>query len=281
VNTLVLPASLTGAALLLAVAFAWWQQRRRSLALQRQLDLAAAELQLLQQACARLAPAGVVDRMVADGLHGAVELPAERKVVTALFSDLVGFTAMSEKLEPPVLARILDGYFQRVSDAVHAHSGHVSTWLGDGMLAYFGALRPNPWQCADAVRAALAMCDTLREYNEELAREGLPPLALGIGIHRGPGLSGMIGSRERREYGFVGRTVNLAARVQTLTRTHGVPILVTEAVRSELGDAFELQPMPPEHVKGIDEPVSTWAVLGRIATQTGNGQALPASRSAG
>lgn len=247
---------------LLVLAFVLWQQRRRSAALQRQLDLAAAELQQLQQACARLAPAGVVDRMVADGLHGAAEMPAERKVVTALFSDLVGFTAMSEKLAPPVLARILDGYFQRVSDAVHAHSGHVSTWLGDGMLAYFGALRPNPWQCADAVRCALAMIEAIRSYNEELARDGLPPLGLGIGIHRGPGLAGMIGSRERREYGFVGRTVNLAARVQSLTRTHGVEILVTEAVRAELGDVFELNAMPPERVKGIDEPVATWAVVG-------------------
>ena len=247
---------------LLAGAVVLWQQRRRNAALQRQLDLAAAELQQLQQTCSRLAPAGVVDHMVADGLHVGAELPAERKVVTALFSDLVGFTAMSEKLEPPVLARILDGYFQRVSDAVHAHSGHVSTWLGDGMLAFFGALRPNPWQCADAVRCALAMVEAIRSYNEELARDGLPPLALGIGIHRGAGLAGMIGSRERREYGFVGRTVNLAARVQSLTRTHGAEILVTEPVRVELGDAFELQATPPERVKGIDEPVATWAVVG-------------------
>lgn len=247
---------------LLVLVWLLWRQRRDNTMLRRQLEVAAAELQQLQQACARLAPAGVVDRMIADGLHGAAELPAERKVVTALFSDLVGFTAMSEKLEPAVMARILDGYFQRVSDAVHAHSGHVSTWLGDGMLAYFGALRPNPWQCADAVRAALAMCAAIREYNAELAHEGLPPLALGIGIHRGPGLAGMIGSRERREYGFVGRTVNLAARVQSLTRTHGVEILVTDAVRAELADAFRLEAMPAEPVKGIAEPVATWAVRG-------------------
>ena len=247
---------------LLVLAFVLWQQRRRSAALQRQLDLAAAELQQLQQACARLAPAGVVDRMVADGLHGAAEMPAERKVVTALFSDLVGFTAMSEKLAPPVLARILDGYFQRVSDAVHAHSGHVSTWLGDGMLAYFGALRPNPWQCADAVR-----CRAGDDRGDpQLQRGAGPRRSAAAGLrHRHPprpGLAGMIGSRERREYGFVGRTVNLAARVQSLTRTHGVEILVTEAVRAELGDVFELNAMPPERVKGIDEPVATSAVVG-------------------
>ena len=250
------------AALAAGLGVAWWQQRSAAAALRRQLETAALELQQLQQACARLAPAGVVDRLVAEGVHAGAELPAERKVVTALFSDLVGFTAMSEGLEPAVLARILDGYFQRMSDAVHAHSGHVSTWLGDGMLAYFGALRPNPWQCGDAVRAALAMRESLQAYNAELARDGLPPLALGIGIHRGPGLAGMIGSRERREYGFVGRTVNLAARVQTLTRTHGVDILVTEAVRAELGDAFRLEAMPAERVKGIDVPVATWAVRG-------------------
>ena len=181
-------------------------------------------------------------------------------MVTALFSDLVGYTAMSERLEPAVLARILNGYFQRMSDAIHEHRGHVSTFMGDGILAYFGALQPNPWQCDDAVRAALAMRAAIRDYNKELTDEGLPPLALGIGIHRGPGLAGLIGSRERMEYGFVGRTVNLAARVQTLTRVHQVDVLVTEAVREQLDPRFVLVPMPAETVKGIDEPVVTFAV---------------------
>ena len=92
---------------------------------------------------------------------------------------------------------------------------------------------------------------------------GLPPLALGIGFHRGPGLAGMISSRERRELGFVGRTDNLAARVQSLTRTHGVQILVTESVRGELGDALRLEAMPLQRVKGIDAPVATWAMRGK------------------
>ena len=181
-------------------------------------------------------------------------------MVTALFADLVGYTAMSERLEPAVLARVLNGYFQRMSDAVHEHRGHVSTFLGDGILAYFGALQPNPWQCDDAVRAALAIRAAMREYNVELAAEGLPSLALGIGIHRGPGLAGLIGSRERREYGFVGPTVNLAARVQSLTRIHEVDILVTEAIREHLDPRFVLAPMPAEVVKGIAEPVVTYAV---------------------
>ncbi len=256
-----LEATLATALIVLGVAL--WRERRQCAELRLQIDAAADELQRLQHACARLAPAGVVNRLVADGLRAGAELPAERKTVTALFCDLVGYTAMSERLEPAVLARVVNGYFQRMSDAIHDHGGHVSTYLGDGILAYFGALRPNPWQCADAVRAALAMREAMRDYSAELAREGLGPVALGIGIHRGPGLAGMVGSRERMEYGFVGRTVNLAARVQSLTRVHGVDILVTEAVKAELDRGFDLRAMPPETVKGIAEPVATFEVRGR------------------
>jgi adenylate cyclase len=246
--------------LLVALVGALYRQWRRNERLQAQLEAAAADLQHLQEACSRLAPAGVVQRLVADGMGPGTGATAERKVVTALFADVVGYTALSERLEPAVLARVLNGYFQRMSDAIHEHRGHVSTFIGDGILAYFGALQPNPWQCDDAVRAALAMRAAIREYNAELARDGLPPLAVGIGIHRGPGLAGLVGSRERMEYGFVGRTVNVAARVQALTRTHQVDILVTEALCAELDSRFELVAMPAEPVKGIAEPVVTYAV---------------------
>ena len=247
-----------------ALLVAWLQQRARNADLERQIDAATEELQRLQQACARLAPAGVVNRLVADGVSELGEMPAQRKVVTALFVDLVGYTAMSERLDAAVLARVLNGYFQRMSDAIHEHRGHVSTFLGDGILAYFGALQPNPWQSADAVRAALAMRAALADYNRELEREGLPTLKIGVGVHRGSGLAGLIGSRERMEYGFVGRTVNLAARVQALTRVHGVDILVTDAVRSELDSSFRLDAMPAEWVKGIAEPVVSHAVRERV-----------------
>jgi class 3 adenylate cyclase len=253
----VLGALLVVLAVLLGALYRQWRRNQR---LEAQLEAAAADLQHLQEACSRLAPAGVVQRLVADGRGPGPQAAAERKVVTALFADLVGYTALSERLEPAVLARVLNGYFQRMSDAIHEHRGHVSTFIGDGILAYFGALQPNPWQCDDAVRAALAMRAAIREYNAELARERLPPLAVGVGIHRGPGLAGLVGSRERMEYGFVGRTVNLAARVQALTRTHQVDILVTEALCAELDSRFVLAAMPAETVKGIAEPVVTYAV---------------------
>jgi class 3 adenylate cyclase len=247
-------------ALLAALAATLYYQRRRNAILKTQLEATAADLQHLQQACSRLVPAGVLQHLIADGVKPVMEVAPERKVVTVLFADLVGSTAMSDRLEPTVLARVLNGYFQRMSDAIHEHRGHVSHFLGDGIVAYFGALQPNPWQCNDAVRAAIAMRAAMREYNVELEREGLPRLGLVIGIDRGSGLVGLVGSRERMEYDFVGRTVNLAARVQTLTRIHQADILVTEALRAELDTRFVLAPMPAELVKGIAEPVVTYAV---------------------
>lgn len=233
-------------------------QRRRARVLERRLEAATLELQRLQDTCARFAPPRVLDKLLADG----GEVPAERKIVTAFFTDLVGYSALSGQLEPPVLARVLNGYFQLVSDAVSENHGYVSTFLGDGILAYFGALEPNPWQCNDAARAALGVREALRAHNDELERQGLPKLAVGIGLHRGPGLAGMIGSRERREYAFVGRTVNLAARVQALTREHKVDILLTEEVRSQLDPGFTLREMPPSEVKGFQGSVQTFALVG-------------------
>ena len=248
---------LTCVVIIACLLVAYLPLRKRYRLLESRLATANSDLQNLQQSCARLAPGNVVDRLITGGPTAT----AERKEVTALFADLVGYTAISERLEPAQLARILNGYFQRMSDAITANHGHISTFVGDGILAYFGALEPNPWQCNDAVKAALAMRAGLADYNKELAAEGLPELGLGVGLHYGPGLAGMVGSSERMEYAFVGRTVNLAARVESLTRTHKVDILITEAVRDKLDPQVQLKPMPATLVKGIEQPVLTFAVI--------------------
>lgn len=250
---------LLGATLVVAAA-ALVRQRLEVRGLRARLDAAAAELQHLQQACARFAPANVIDRVVTDGLAAA----AERKEITALFADIVGYTALSERLEPPVLARVLNGYYQRMCDAIAQNRGHVSTFLGDGILAYFGAFDPNPWQSDDALRAALAMRAAVEEYNRELEAEQLPRLAIGVGLHRGIVLAGLVGSRARTEYACVGRTVNVAARVQALTREHAVDLLLTEEVRARLDPAFRLRSLPATAVKGVAVPVVTYTVEGVI-----------------
>jgi class 3 adenylate cyclase len=248
-------------ALVAILGGALYHQCRVNERLRAQLEATAVDLENLQQACSRLAPAGVVQQLVTHGAEPETGRAAEHKVVTAMFVDLVGYTAMSERLEPTALVQVLNGYYERMSDAIHEHRGQVGSFVGDGIVAYFGALQPNPWQCDDAVRAALAMRTAIREYNAELEREGLPRIAVGIGIDRGPGVAGLVGSRERRQYAFIGRAVNLAARLQALSRIHQVDILVTEAVRAQLNMDFAVAPMPAKPVKGLTKAVVAYAVV--------------------
>src|SRR5947199_303241 len=119
-----------------------------------------------------------------------------------------------------------------MSRTITDHRGHVAKFIGDGILALFGALEENPWQTNAAAHAALAMRAALADYNAALAADGLPALAMGVGIHRGTVVAGVIGSAELIEYGVIGSAVNLAARVQELTRAHAVAVLVTAAVRA-------------------------------------------------
>ncbi len=250
--------ALVGLALTTILAV-WLRRKEREITrLRARLESAAADLQNLQHAFSRFAPDEVIERVIAHGL----EEFGEKKDVTALFVDLAGFTALSEGADAPVLVRILNGYFERMSQAISEHRGHVSKFIGDGILAFFGALAPNPWQSNDAVHAALAMREALAAYNRELVAEGLPALAAGIGIERGVGIAGLVGSRHLKEFTVVGRTVNVAARVQDLTRQYEVDIIVTQSIASGLDPRFRLRPLPPTPVKGVAEPVAIYAVEG-------------------
>jgi len=245
-------------ALLAALGVHAWRTRRTVGALERRLATARRELEALQQAFERFAPAEVVEHVIAEG----VSARSEKKEITVLFADLQGFTELGEGLAPADLVAILNGYFERMSRAIVEHRGYVSKFLGDGILALFGALDANPWQTNDAIHAALAMRRTLADYNATLAAAGRPALAMGVGVHRGPVVAGLIGSEGLMEYDVIGRTVNVASRVERLTRTHGVDILVTEATRAALDGRFRLRPMPPVAVKGIADALPTFAVEG-------------------
>ncbi|MDX2170468.1 MAG: adenylate/guanylate cyclase domain-containing protein [Deltaproteobacteria bacterium] len=243
-------------ALAATVAVAWLAVERRRL--RRRLDAASAELQRLQTDFGRFAPSAVVDRIAAHSRP----VEAERREVTVLFADLVGFTALGERLPPEELVALLNAYFGRMSRVLEDHRGHVAKFIGDGLMALFGAIEPNPWQANDAAHAALAMQRTLADYNRELAARGGPALRAGIGLHRGSAVAGILGSQALLEFTVIGGTVNLAARVERLTRTHDVAILVTDAVRSQLDPRFQLDPMPATPVHGVGEPVATWALRG-------------------
>lgn len=234
-----------------------WRANAETRRLRGRLDRAADELQHLQRSFGRFAPRPVVDQIAA---RGAAQ--AQRQEVTVLFADLVGFTPLSESLEPEVLVTILNEYFRRMSRVISEHRGRVAKFIGDGLMALFGAIEPNPWQTNDAVHAALAMRAALAVYNQELNAAGHSSLRVGIGIHRGIAVAGVIGSDELVEFTVIGRTVNLAARVERLTRTHECAVLVTAAVRATLDPRFRLRELPAVAVKGIAEPVVTFAVEG-------------------
>lgn len=245
-------------AIVLALAVVWWRTRRRALRLERRIHETAGDLEDLRSAFSRFAPDPVIERVIADGIRHR----GEKKDVTALFADIVEFTALSERLDPDVLVRVLNGYFERMSKVISAHRGFVSTFVGDGVLALFGALAPNPWQANDAVHAALGMQAALAEYNRELQAEGLVPLAIGVGVQRGSAVAGLVGSSELMQFTCVGRTVNMAARIQSLTRQYDADVILTEAVAAELDPRFRLRPLPPTAVKGIREPLVVFAADG-------------------
>jgi len=245
------------AAAVAAVVVVVVRARRAEAGLERRLEAASRGLEALQQAFARFAPAEVVD----DIARGGTAAP-ERREITVLFTDLQGFTALAERLDPAALVDMLNGYLERMSHAVTAHRGHVAKFMGDGLMALFGALEANPWHSDDAAHAALAMRAALAEYNGVLARRGLPQLAMGVGIHRGPVIAGVMGSRDLMEYGVIGSTVNLASRVEALTRTYGVDLLLTGAARAALDQRFVLRELAPVEVKGVAGTLVTFALEG-------------------
>jgi adenylate cyclase len=239
-------------ALLLGAGAGLWYYVRRVRTLEQQLTDANQELEQLQRTFNRFAPAQVVD----DILEKRTLDLAETREVTILFADLRGFTALSEQMEAPALVALLNRYFQRMDRAVDEHGGFISKFIGDGLLVLFGALHHNPWQATDAVEAAREMQRRVQDLDLDADVE----LSLSIGVHSGPVVAGIVGSFEVKEFTVVGRHVNLASRVEGLTRTHGVDILITEAVRADLDPSIAVEEQPAVSVKGVQEPITTYAV---------------------
>jgi len=231
--------------------------RKRAAHLEQTLDSVSLQLEHLQQSFHRFVPQNVVE----DIIHRGVATRGERREVTVLFADLKGFTSMSERTPPERVVWMLNGYFREVNREITGHNGFVSKFMGDGLMALFGAPEPNPWQEMDAVRAAVAMREAVKRYNVELAAKDCEPIAVAIGIHRGECVAGVIGSNELVEYTVIGDTVNTAARIESLTRVHGVDILISEPVRAKLDDRFEVAEQALHHVKGKTEPLRTWSVV--------------------
>jgi class 3 adenylate cyclase len=183
-------------------------------------------------------------------LHGEANLGGESRRVSILFSDIRNFTTMSEQMTPQQVVTFLNDYFSEMVDAVFEQNGILDKFLGDGLMAIFGAFGDDHDHPRRAVLAALRMQALLAKLNGERAMAGKPAIAIGIGIHTDEVILGNIGSRKRLEYTVVGDGVNTSSRLQGLNKEFGTTILISETTYDAVKDDFECRPMPDAQLRG-------------------------------
>jgi adenylate cyclase len=171
---------------------------------------------------------------------GRYDMRAENRDLTILFCDMRNFTQISERLEPEVLRGLVNRFFSTMTEAIQAHRGTLDKYIGDAIMAFWGAPLTDPHHASHAVAAALEMIRRLQLLNADLRAQGLAEMGLGLGLNTGMVCVGDMGSDIRRSYTVMGDAVNTASRIEALTRYYDVPILVGQAVR----DVIDRQPLP-------------------------------------
>jgi len=206
-------------------------------------------------------PPELVDKMAADPEQYSMEGKSED--LTVLFSDIVGFTSISESLEPRELATFINEYLTSMSLVIRDHGGTLDKYIGDAIMAFWGAPVADARHADHAVSAALDMQAELERINREIIRpKGWPQIHIGVGLNSGVMRVGDMGSRIRRAYTVMGDPVNLGSRLEGLTREYGVGILVGEETRRRT-TGFVYREIDRVKVKGKDEPVAIFEPLGR------------------
>ncbi len=181
---------------------------------------------------------------------GRTSLEGEMKRVTLLFSDLRNFTTLVEKNHPKSVVKIMNQYFDEMTIAVKANRGIILQYVGDEIMAAFGAPVVIDDHPDMAVKAAVEMRKRLTVLNRNLEKQGFQPLAHGIGIHSGAVLAGNIGSEERMSYALVGDTVNSASRIEGLAKEYGCDIIISQTTYNLLTESYDIEPLDRVKVKG-------------------------------
>jgi adenylate cyclase len=207
---------------------------------------------LLRQALARRVSKEVLQEILNNPSSYLNQLGGIRKDVTVLFSDLRGFTTLSENSDPDALVSQLNQYFDIMVGVIQGDRGMVDKFIGDAIMAVWGSVPTLGGSEGSplAVAAALRMSRALPKLNTRWKEEGSPELAMGLGIHRGEAVTGNVGSEKRLELTVIGDTVNLAARLEGVTKMYGVEIVISEVVANDLGEGWIVRPLDRVQVKG-------------------------------
>jgi adenylate cyclase len=208
----------------------------------------------------------VYEQLVAN--PALAHLGGQRRDMTVLFSDIRGFTTVAEQRQPEEIVGMLNEYFTEMVDIVFRHSGTVDKFVGDMVMALFGAPLDDPGHADHAVGAALDMIAALGRLNERWNAEGrYAALEIGVGINTGSMIAGNIGSEAIMSYTVIGDAVNLASRLESLNKEYGTRIIISSATRQRLTGAYQCRPLGDVMVKGKTAPVAIFELVGREAVR--------------
>lgn len=184
--------------------------------------------------------------------RGHLSLAGERRIITAIFTDIRNFTTLSESVSSETVVEWLNDYFGRMHTVVESFGGHINKFIGDGLMIVFGAPvdRGDAQEARAAVDCGLAMLAEVERLNKDWVDSGRPVIKIGVGIHTGEATCGVVGAERRLEYTLIGDTINLTARLESTTKELGVAILVSETTAGFLDDEYELRPLGEVKVKG-------------------------------
>jgi len=217
-----------------------------------------ARAELLEKMFGRYLSQAVMDTMIEN--PDAINLGGEKRQVTIMLTDLRGFTALSERLEPEQVVQILNTYFEVMVDVVLQYNGSISEITGDSLLVIFGAPQQMPDRAQRAVACAIAMQNAMADVRKQNLAQGLPELEMGIGLNEAEVIVGNIGSKRRSKYGVVGSGVNMTSRIESYTV--GGQILVSESVRKGSGEVLRIDDQMEVHPKGAETPFTIYNVGG-------------------
>jgi len=216
------------------------------------------EKEMIKQAFTRYVAREVVEEILKDPEQ--ILLTRERREVSVLFSDIRGFTPLSERLSPEEVVALLNEFYTLMIDTIFQHEGTLDKFLGDAVMAVFGAPISHPDHSIRAIRTAVAMQAGIEELSKKRVQEGKDPIAIGIGVSAGEAVAGTVGTENRMEYTVIGDRVNLAARLETVAKPG--QILISQWTYEKVDKLVKARSLGYFKVKGKEEEVEVYEVLG-------------------